>query len=50
MTLVLKPKGRGNWTALHITIEGSRAQSLLFPIGAEIVLAGLTFRICKVSA
>lgn len=50
MTLVLKPRGRGNWTPLTVTIEGSRAQALLFQVGATFVLAGHSFRICKVSS
>ena len=32
-----------------LTIEGSRAQPLLFRTGSLIVLAGLSFRICKVT-
>lgn len=50
MTLVLKPLGRGNWATLRMTLEGSRAQALLFQVGAIIVLAGLRYRICKVTA
>lgn len=50
MTLVLKPKGRGNWAPMVVTLEGPRAQPLLFRVGSTIVLAGLTFRICEVHA
>lgn len=50
MTLVLKPKGRGNWSALTVRIDGARAQPLLFRVGSFIELAGFTYRICKVSA
>lgn len=50
MTLMLKPIGRGNWAPLTMTLEGSRAQALLFQPGSIIVLAGLRYRICKVTA
>lgn len=50
MILTLKPKGRGNWHELVMAIEGSRAQALLFQIGQTITLAGIVYRICKVSA
>lgn len=46
--LVLKPLGRGNWAPLRLTLDGSRAQPLLFRVGSTIELAGLTFRICEV--
>lgn len=50
MTLVLKPKGPGNWAELHLEITGSRAQPILFRVGETIPLAGILFRICKVIA
>ncbi len=50
MTLTLKPKGRGNWHTLLLAIDGSRAQALLFQVGDLIPLAGVVYRICKVSA
>jgi hypothetical protein len=48
--LVLKPVGRGNWSALRVTLDGTRAQPLLFRVGSTIELAGLLFRICEVHA
>ena len=48
--LVLKPVGRGNWAALRLVLEGTRAQPLLFRVGSTIELAGLMFRICEVHA
>ena len=50
MTLLLKPKGRGNWAPLELTITGSRAQPLLFRIGELITLAGIVYRIHKVTS
>jgi hypothetical protein len=48
--LLLKPKGRGNWAVLTMALEGIAVRPLLFPVGGTIVLAGITFRICKVIA
>ena len=48
--LVLKPRGRGNWSTLELRIDGSRAQPLLFRVGESITLAGVVYRICKVAA
>lgn len=50
MTLLLKPKGRGNWSGLTLSLDGSRAQPLLFRVGELITLAGVVYRICKVTA
>lgn len=46
--LVLRPKGRGNWTPLVITLDGQRATPLLIRRGQEIAIGGITFRISKV--
>lgn len=48
--LILRPKGRGNWAVLRVTIDDERAPPLLFRIGSTLVLAGITFRICEVRA
>lgn len=48
--LTLKPRGRGNWSVLLLRIEGDRAQPLLFKVGETLMLAGIVYRICKVSA
>lgn len=48
--LVLKPKGRGNWSPLRVTVEGKRASPLLFRVGQILLLAGVTFRVCEVKA
>jgi len=50
VTLVLRPKGRGNWRTLTVSIEGDRASLLLIRRGQEITLGGVTFRISKVIA
>jgi hypothetical protein len=46
--LVLKPKGRGNWRTVVMSVEGDRAQPLLVKVGDSVTLAGIVFRICKV--
>lgn len=48
--LLLKPKGRGNWSTLQLRLDGDRAQALLFNVGDTITLAGIVYRICQVSA
>lgn len=50
MTVELKPTGRGNWATLVMQLQGDRAQPLLFRVGEVIVLAGVPFRICKVTS
>lgn len=46
--LVLKPKGRGNWTPIVLTVDGDRATPLLVKVGETVTLAGIVFRICEV--
>lgn len=48
MTLVLKPRGRGNWKTLVLRVEGDRASPLLIRRGQLLPLGGVTFRICEV--
>lgn len=48
--LILKPKGRGNWSVLRVQLDGDRAQPLLFRVGETITLAGVVYRICEVTA
>lgn len=50
MTLVLKPRGRGNWSTVLVTITGARSGPLLFRRGDPFVLAGTVFRIAEVRA
>lgn len=53
MILLLKPKGRGNWTQITMKID---APADLFPqlrgrpvmVGMLIEFAGLTLRVCEV--
>jgi hypothetical protein len=47
--LTLKPRGRGNWRPLVITIIGDRASPLLIRPGQLLTLGGVVFRICTVS-
>lgn len=46
--LVLRPKGRGNWTPLIVAIEGKRASPLLVRSGQMLTLGGVVYRIAKV--
>lgn len=50
MTLIVKPKGRGNWKKLTVTIDGARASPLLVRVGQLLPLGGVMFRICEVKA
>ncbi len=48
MMLILKPKGRGNWAAITIAIEGARVSPLLIRVGQMVPLGGVMWRICRV--
>lgn len=50
MTLILKPKGRGNWSPITIEVTGRRALPLLIQRGQTMTLGGLVWRICRVIA
>lgn len=46
--LVLKPKGRGNWRKLYLTVSGAHLPSMTVKPGDLVPLGGVTFRVCKV--
>lgn len=46
--LILKPKGRGNWRALRVTIDGVHLSPLLVRVGQLVPLGGVVFRVCEV--
>lgn len=48
MTLVLRPRGRGNWKTVLLQVKGWRAESLLVRRGQTIELGGIVFRIVEV--
>lgn len=48
MTLILKPRGKGNWSPLIVVIEGQRAAPILVRRGQLIPLGGVTYRIVEV--
>jgi len=48
VTLVLRPKGRGNWAAITVKVDGKRAESLFIRPGQLLPLGGVVFRIAKV--
>ncbi len=48
MTLLCKPKGRGNWRTVTLAIDGALMLPMLVRAGQTIVLGGLVLRICEV--
>lgn len=51
MTLVLKPKGRGNWAPLRVTFEGKHAGVIDDLLAAKTVtLGGIVWRVIAVKA
>ena len=48
MTLVLKLKGRGNWTSVVMALDGVRVSPLLIRAGQTFTLGGVVWRICEV--
>lgn len=51
MTLVLKPKGRGNWRAIVMVVQGDLLPTVRgreVKVGQVVALAGLVLRICEV--
>lgn len=48
MTLILKPRGRGNWRSVLVTVTGAHVLPMLVRAGQTFSLGGVTFRICEV--
>jgi hypothetical protein len=49
MTLVCKPRGRGNWRTVTLAIDGSHVLlPMLVRAGQTFSLGGVVFRICRV--
>ena len=48
--VTLKPVGLGNWTPVTLTGAGRHAAPLTVRVGDRLVLGGVTFRVCGVSA
>lgn len=48
MMLILKPKGRGNWSTVDMVISGARALPLLFQVGQTFTMGGVVWRICRI--
>ena len=46
--IVLKPKGRGNWTTVLMALDGVRVSPLLIRAGHTFTLGGVVWRICEV--
>lgn len=48
MTLLLRPRGRGNWTPVTLVVTGRRAQSLFIQRGQLLFFGGVHWRIAEV--
>jgi hypothetical protein len=48
LTLLLRPRGRGAWALVTLTLTGRRADPLLVQRGALIPIGGITFRVVEV--
>ena len=48
--VTLQPVGRGNWTPVTLTVEGRHAAPLTVRVGDRLVLGGVMFRVCGVTA
>lgn len=48
MTIVCKPRGRGNWRTVTLAVEGAHVLPMLVRAGQTINLGGVVLRICRV--
>lgn len=48
--LTLKPVGRGNWAPVTAQVSGRHVAPLTVRVGDRLVLGGVTFMVCGVSA
>lgn len=48
MTLILRPKGPGNWATITMAILGDRAAPLLVRVGDPVTIGGIVFKVCQV--
>lgn len=48
MTLILKPKGRGNWSITTMQVDGHRVSPMLVRVGHLLTLGGVVYRIAEV--
>ena len=48
MTVVLKPKGKGNWASVTMRIDGRHVTPLSMRVGQLLTIGGVVFRVCKV--
>lgn len=48
MTVILRPRGRGRWHPVTMTLTGKRAESLFVQREQRIVIGGITWRIVEV--
>lgn len=50
MTVVCKPLGRGNWSPLRLTYDGPQMAPFVVRVGEVFQLAGISWRVCEVTA
>ena len=48
MTLMLKPRGRGNWSVVTMQVDSRRLPPMLVQAGQLFFFGGVTWRVCKV--
>lgn len=48
MTLILKPKGPGNWRPIVMAIDDQRASPLLVKVGDPVTIGGIVFKVSAV--
>lgn len=48
MTLILRPKGPGNWRPITIQVTDQRASPLLVKVGDPVKLGGIEFKVSRV--
>lgn len=50
MIVICKPIGPGNWAPLRLEYIGPQLVPFVVDVGANFVLAGITWRVCRVLA
>ena len=48
MTLICKPRGRGNWASLRLQYTGPQLAPFTARVGELFTLAGVCWRVCEV--
>jgi len=48
VTLILRPKGPGNWRPIIVKFDDQRASPLLVKVGDPVSIGGIEFKVSKV--